>query len=178
MLFSRIAVSAVGRVAQPIIIARVHDDFEATMRIGSPKDLENKTVVFVNCPNPFTVSYLPPYRVHYDLPLPKNMRILATGFNVYRVWRPDEKTLRLRSDKGNILENRKRTIAWRLNFFKNFAVSFRDCDAFPLKVDEQFELSGLMARVVKVDNNGRPRLVHYEFDRPLEDESLIWLQWD
>ena len=131
-----------------------------------------------NKPNPFTISYLVPYRVHHDLPLPKNMRILATGFNEYRAMRSGENVLRIRSDKGNMLENRKRTIAWRLNFFKNFSRSFRDCDAFPLQAGEKFQLTGFSAKIIKVDETGRPILVHYEFACSLDDPSLIWLQWD
>ena len=178
LLTSHVAVSALGRVAQPIAVSSVRDKMEATMRIGSPHGLENKTVVFINCPNPYAISYLPPYRVHRNLPLPKNVRIIATGYNMYYFRRTDENTLLLETYKGNILRNRKRTIAWSVNFFKNLSESFRNFAAFPIEAGEKFKVTGFTAEVTEVDKSGRPTEVIYTFDRPLDDPSLIWLQWD
>ncbi len=178
LLFSHIVLSAVGRIANPIIRSSVQNGFEAAMQIGSPPGLENKTVVFINCPNPFAVSYLPPYRAHHNLPLPKNIRIIATGFNMYFLRRIEPNTLHLSLYKGNILQNYKRTTAWSVNFFKMFTESFRDFDAFPISPGDKFELSGFTAEVIEVDKTGRPTKVIYQFDRPLDDASLVWLQWD
>jgi hypothetical protein len=178
LLFSHIVVSAVGRIAQPITLSSVHDSFEATMQIGSPPGLQDKTVVFLNCPNPFAISYLPPYRAHHNLPLPKNIRIIATGFNMYFIRRSEPNILHLSLYKGNIMQNYKRTTAWNVNFFKMFTESFRDFDAFPINPGEKFEMSGFTAEVIEVDSAGRPTKVIYEFDCPLDDSSLIWLQWD
>lgn len=178
LLLSHIVLSAVGRIVQPIILSSVHDSFEATMQIGSPPGLQDKTVVFINCPNPFAISYLPPYRAHYNLPLPKSIRIIATGFNMYFIRRSGPNTLHLSLYKGNIMQNYKRTTAWSVNFFKMFTGSFRDCDAFPINPGDKFELPGFTAKVIKVDKTGRPTKVIYKFDRPLDDSSLIWLQWD
>jgi hypothetical protein len=178
LLLSHIVVSAVGRIAHPIALSSVHDSFEQTMQIDSPPGLENKTIVLINCPNPFAISYLPPYRIHHNLPLPRGIRIIATGFNMYFIRRTDKNTLELSLYKGNILQNYKRTTAWNVNFFKMFTESFRDFDAFPINPGDKFQVSGFTAEVVEVDKTGRPTKVIYRFDRPLDDSSLIWLQWD
>jgi hypothetical protein len=178
LLLCHIPISAVGRIAQPIIISSMQKKFEETMRIPLPPGIENKSVVFINCPNPYAVSYLPPYNNHHNMPLPKNIRIIATGFNMYYIDRIDEYTIKLITYKGNILQNRKRTTAWSVNFFKSFTESFRDCVKFPINPGEKFELSDFVAEVIQVDKNSMPTEVSYTFDRPLRDASLIWLKWD
>ncbi len=52
---------------------------------------------------------------------------------------------------------------------------FRDYDG-SLHVGDRVVLDGMKATVLQLDKDGMPRRVRYEFDRPLDDPSILWLK--
>ncbi len=90
-------------------------------------------------------------------PLSSNILCPSSG----RVWvqRRDEKTLVLRAERS---------------FFGSDWPIYR---AAPSTVGETAELGAFKARVVAIDDGGRPSIVSFELDRPLEDPGFVWKKW-
>jgi hypothetical protein len=45
----------------------------------------------------------------------------------------------------------------------------------PFKVGDVVEIAGLRATVSRIDDEGRPRAVHYDFDRNLDGSDVAWI---
>jgi hypothetical protein len=56
-----------------------------------------------------------------------------------------------------------------------FEILYRN-PKFPLRVNDEFQLSGLTAKVLAVDEIG-PTRVEFKFDRSLDDPSIYFLGW-
>lgn len=145
-----------------------------------------QTVVFVNPPAPFMVSSFPSYRWALGQPVPRRIRMLAAGVYPLKLTRLDQYTLALRAEGGGILQ---RMGTWDVQgqpkdpFFnvgylsllmdRVFRANFR-----PFVEGEVGRSEGMTARVVEVAPGGfGVNEVHFTFDVPLEDPSLVWLHW-
>ena len=47
----------------------------------------------------------------------------------------------------------------------------------PMTVGEVVELTGMRVEVLQTTADGQPAAARFEFDVPLEDDSLRWLRW-
>lgn len=127
-----------------------------------PGDVDQKYLVVVNAPSVFHLGYLPVRRALAGEPVPKGIRVLGASMAGLSLRRVDERTLHVSPDGG---------------YLKGpFDQVFRGPQV-PLKDGERVELSGVSVRVAGLTNDGRPASAVFEFDRPVEDESLVWLQW-
>jgi hypothetical protein len=119
----------------------------------------DKTVVIINPPSDALVGYTQITRAAQGLPAPRRLRWLATGAAGVTVMRDDDRTLRVRAGFLEQISERMLTGPRR-----RFAVG------------DRVDLTGLSIEVVSVAD-GRPTEVRFRFDVPLEDPSLLWLQW-
>jgi hypothetical protein len=180
LIIIHIVLAGVGRITAPRTWSFVFDTFYSTIDIGSEPDLENKTTVVVNAPNPFLLLGLPVLRAYENKPLPERTRILAPGFVPLEVTRTGEKTLLLKAQTGNVLSPETSREDFKLNFvyfYDEFNSLFRPED-LPFRAGEQVELSGMSVEVIDVDRAGQPVEIQFHFAVSLDDPSLSWLQWD
>ncbi|HSD66861.1 MAG TPA: hypothetical protein VLF95_09180 [Vicinamibacteria bacterium] len=138
-------------------LARIGERLEASI----PRDdaIRGKTLVILSSAAEMTT--FPPWmqRQVSGVPLPAHMRVLATCFAQVHVARLDERTLRVRPEKGFLDHD------W-LRMVRGLSRPFRPGD--------EVVLSGLRARVREITGDGRPAEVDFTFDVPLEDPSLLW----
>jgi hypothetical protein len=128
-----------------------------------PPGLAGRDVVAVNAPEYLLfVSFVPSLLPVQGKPRPRSFRGLTAGPFPVAVTRLDERTLTMHL-QGDLFGG----LLGRL---------FRTADR-PLPAGEEIVLSGLTARVAAVSSGGAPSEVIFRFALPLEDPSLVWLQW-
>jgi hypothetical protein len=124
--------------------------------------VRDKTIVVVNSPGDPFFGYLLISRSSRGEARPKHLRWLSTGLTAVQLTRLDERTLRVAPEGG----------------FLQFTVDqmLRD-EAHGFRVGERVNLTGVSFVVEAIAPNGKPTEVGAEFDRPLEDPSLLWYRW-
>lgn len=133
------------------------------VRIPMTEELRNQDVVIISAPIAMLAAYLP-IRGELDYQCsPRHTRVLGPSLADIEVHRLDERTLRIHAPAGF-------TRATFDELFRSPTV--------PLAVGEQIHLTGLTITVERLTSDQRPLDVRFEWDRPLEDPSLRWLQWD
>jgi len=180
LIIIHIVLAGVGRITAPRTWSFVFDTFYSTIDIGSEPDLENKTTVVVNAPNPFLLLGLPVLRAYENKPLPERTRILAPGFVPLEITRTGEKTLLLKAQTGHILSPETSREDFKPNFvyfYEEFNSLFRP-ENLPFRAGEQVELTGMSVEVIDIDRAGQPVEIQFHFAVSLDDPSLSWLQWD
>jgi len=125
--------------------------------------VEQQDLVIVNPPSTFALMATPLIWASEREPLPRHLRVLASNaMQPVEVSRPDETTLVARPAAGYLASKMDRLVR-------------RDDRLLP--VGARVEIPGMTATVLEVDARGRPAVVAFRFDVPLEDPSLRWLAW-
>ena len=106
--------------------------------------------------------YVPMMRASLGQPAPQSMRSLYTGPGAIEVRRTGDASLTLRAAGGFLPTEPERMLRSL---------------ARPFAPGDRVELSGMSAEVLSVLHDGRPEVVRFDFDRPLEDPSLRWVTW-
>ncbi|MBU53672.1 MAG: hypothetical protein CL920_33675 [Deltaproteobacteria bacterium] len=130
--------------------------------IPKSPDLPSKQVVLVQTPLFLTYS-LSSYFPEKGTPLPKYMNHLAITAEPMKVTRLDPYTLAVYTKEG--LVDRSSSYLLRAQRIK-------------YKVGTIIKRPGIMVTYKQLSKtNGRPSLVHFRFNKRLEDPSMIWLIW-
>jgi hypothetical protein len=153
--------------------------------IGALEGVQHQDVVIVNAPSPGQLFYLPSLRAFAGQPNPAHLRALAPAYGSVALTRLDEHTLLVQPEYGYLLPPGARVGA-RQDVFPlahaahatRYSESFIRSGAFPLALGEQVELPGMRVRVTALTPDGRPWQARAQFQLPLEDADLRWLQWD
>lgn len=132
------------------------------VRTPLDESAEGQDLILVNAPSVFHAGFLPLMRDVEGLPVPRHTRALAPGFPAVLVHRPDAKSLEIQPENGYL--------------YWVFDRLFRSRSR-PLRLGDRVHLTGMAARIVESTADGRPARVRFEFEVPLEDASLRWLQW-
>jgi hypothetical protein len=128
---------------------------------------------------------VPSLRASRGQPMPAHTRILAPGYYSVELTRIDERTVSVRPEYGYLVQ--PGAIVWgdrdpfplaHPAYGYQHGDGFFRSDAFPMALGERVELTGMSAEVAAVADDGRPAEARVVFDVPLEDSSLVWLQWD
>ena len=176
LLLAHVPAAFFWRVSAPLVTWRMRAEVEATMDLGDLTGAEDQHVVVVNAPNPAAFTYIPFIHAYRDKPLPNAIRVLAAGFRPVHVTRTAPDTVLIRGNPGSFLRCDSNN---RLDFVRFYRIlSTVRGPGHPLKAGQRFALPGVTAEVLKVDQQGLPVEVSFEFDRPLDDASLRWLWWD
>jgi hypothetical protein len=122
-----------------------------------------QTLVVVNTPDIAFSFYVLGRKASHQEPLPAYVRFLSITDAEVIVERTDEFTLALRWPEGLLARPMDR-------FFRG--------KRFPFAVGDSFLLTGFVARVTEVTDDGRPAGAQFEFRAPLEDASLRWMSWN
>lgn len=129
--------------------------------LPTDNNFASQTAVIVNAPGFFHTSYLADVRAFNGLPVPVRVRYLAPGLAATRLTRADSRTLVVHPTGG---------------YLTGFDTVFRG-DGQPLQLNELIELAGMTITIVEVTPDHRPATVSFQFETPLEDQSLRWFQW-
>jgi hypothetical protein len=163
----------------------VADPVPAMMDLGELPGVDKQDLIIVNSPSPGQSLYLMPLRNVRGEPVPEHLRILSPAHTQVALTRLDDRTVLVKPESGFLLP----TQIDLQNDIKPFplahiAYTYRYGDAFfrengmQMALDGWVDLPGMQVEVSSLTSDGRPWEARMVFDRPLEDPSLNWLQWD
>lgn len=146
-------------------------------------ELAKQDVIFVNPPCSFGIGYLIPNNIVNGLPIPAHIRVLSAGSNV-EIERRDENTLIVRPENGYLkpvqpYTKEKAEIKDHVNInniLATFEELYRDKNLL-MHLGQKVNLTGVSIEITAMTNDGRPAEASFCFNKPLEDPSLVWLQW-
>jgi hypothetical protein len=179
LIFVHAGFAIVSRARTPKTVSFVFDTFYSTIKVDPAGDLKGKTLVVVNAPNPFLFVGLPALRGYWNQSLPAKTRLLVPGYNPLKITRAGEKTLLVESRAGSLLATDPSGRNFKPNFvyfYHELSSLFRPAD-LPFKAGQKIDLTDMSAQVTRTDAGGQPTTVRFDFNVPLDDSSLRWLQW-
>jgi hypothetical protein len=131
--------------------------------IPDDPQIAQQDLVLVNPPDYlFSVNLIWSLKILEGKSYPKRIRALSGGPVPLEIFRLDERSLRVRIPGGL--------------FRGEFGRLFRSGEE-PLTAGQEIHLTGMSARVTRLDKDYGPEEIVYRFSVPLEDSSLRWLQW-
>jgi hypothetical protein len=134
----------------------------ADRTVPSDEGVRERTVVLVNPPADAFAGYLPMMRAATGRPVPGRLRWLTTGASAATLERLDDRTLRVSLADG---------------FLSLASERMQRSAANPMRVGYTVSLSGMTVTVTAVTSDVRPKEIRARFDAPLEDRTLVFLQW-
>lgn len=185
VLFIRLVCAPVGLGIESLAPKAIHIQIERLSDIGLPEpETAEKDLILVNPPACFPVMCMYSIRFYQDKPRPAHTRILSTGFTPVELHRLDENTIVVRPDYGYLpppgplpgQEDAQWMHLNSLNVLRLLDRLIRD-GAHPMRVGQVVRLTGVNIEVTDLTPDGRPGEATFRFDRPLEDDSMVWLQW-
>ncbi len=119
-----------------------------------------KTLVVVNAPSVAHAAYFGFRQLAAGKPVPRQIRVLAPAVPSVSISRLDERTLEITPASG----------------YLDFVLDqvFRS-ERRPMALGQEVKLTGMTARVKALTADGRPAVVTFHFDEPLESPSFVWL---
>jgi hypothetical protein len=124
--------------------------------------MDRKDLILVNPPVVFYADFIGAVRILEKLAVPRRVRALAPGSTTLGIQRSDDRTLLVCPDGGFLSSP-----------FDNVFRGPRN----PMKRGEVVRLTNFAVRIIEVTDDGRPEEVAFEFAVPLDDASLLWMQW-
>ena len=145
-------------------LARVTRSFleEPLAELASQRDIEGKTVFFLNPPSAFMGILIPHLRAKLDEDLPAHTHVLSSGLhNFIDVTRIDAYTLEITPQDG----------------FASAEVDrlFRG-PHHPMRVGQRVVLDAMTIEVLSLTRDQRPLRARFAFSRPLEDPSYLFVR--
>jgi hypothetical protein len=153
--------------------------------LGPLPGVEDQQVVIVNVPSPGQLIYVPSLREVREQPAPARIRMLSPGSFAVDVTRVDAYTLVIRPERGYLAPTgmgaaENQTVLPLLHSAYGYqrGDDFFRGDGFSLALGQSVDLDGMRAEVISLTGDGRPAEARIRFAVPLDDPSLVWLQWD
>jgi hypothetical protein len=150
-----------GRALVPTRLDGIMEQVGETL--PSNDAIGERTLVIANSPDIAFSFYVVVRKASHQEPIPAFVRILSITDTEVVIEREDELSLSMRWPNGQLARPIDRFLRGK---------------RFPFAVGDTFQLTGLVARVTEVTDDGRPAAARFEFEVPLEDESLVWVSWD
>jgi hypothetical protein len=150
-----------GRALLPTRLDRLMGEVGRTL--PSDSAIGERTLVIANSPDIAFSFYVVVRKASHQEPIPAFVRILSITDAEVVIEREDEISLSMR---------------WPQGLFARPVDRFLRGERFPFAVGDSFTLTGFVARVTEVTDDGRPAAARFEFEVPLGDESLVWVSWD
>jgi uncharacterized membrane protein YeaQ/YmgE (transglycosylase-associated protein family) len=168
-----------GAIAERIETVKATPGFFKLMghfiEIGDLPDAENKNVVIVNAPCPFSLFHGPSCKAYYHQALPKTLRALVPGCTSFDVRWADDKTLVVQSKGPDIFSCEDVGRMHIAYFFRTFNVAV---GGTKLPKGHRTELPGLAVEVQEVSEDGFPTQVAFRFNTSLDSPNFCWLWFD
>ena len=146
-----------ARVLLMGVLVGMGDRLEAS--IPRDESIRGRSLVILGSAAEMTT--FPPWmqRQLQDVPRPRSFRLLANSFGALRVTRLDERTLRIRPQRG---------------FLDNELLRMVRGVSRPFHTGDEVVLSDMSVRVREALPDGRAAEADFSFRVPLEDASLLW----
>jgi hypothetical protein len=147
------------------IAQMLHDTVErAGYSLPSPETLEGKTLVMLNAPDPLIALDAFAVTAGPGVPMPHSIRLLSVCVEgSLRVFRPSPNVLQVTLSRGFLRD-----------FFSQV---FRD-PRLAFSTGEAAKLSNVTVEILSLHPDGLPETVAFTFGVPLEDASLVFVNWD
>ncbi len=127
------------------------------------EDIPQKTVVFVNSPIEFEGAFISQVRLAHGYPAPARAWPLASGLLPLPIIRIDEHTVDIECKRGLLPPILNHVLRG---------------SSHPMRVGQRIALSGMSVEVLALaDDNWQPSRARFTFSVPLDDPSLLLLQW-
>ncbi len=123
--------------------------------------VEQQHVIIVSAPSFYHASLIPYLRQRTGQAVPDLLRVLATTPYPVEVTRLEAQTLAIRPQGGFLLGLE--------SLFRN--------QSHQLALRQRFDLAGMSIEIADLTPWGTPAEVYFQFDVPLEDNSLTWFYW-
>ena len=130
------------------------------LRVPFDETIAEQDLVVVNPPLPMLIGYCL-FHYEHEGTAPRAVRVLAPGVFPVTVRRTDDRTIEVEVHAGYL--------GFTDRLFRN--------EQHPLQLGEKVHLARMTATVLEVTEDGRPLLVAFRFETPLEDSSLRWLRF-
>ncbi len=176
LLFIHVPWALAWKMAAPAMTNRVVNEMKASLDIGTLAEMQDRTLVIVNAPNPASFIYVPYERALNQKTLPQAIRLLAPGFGPLRIRRTDDRTVNIQSPDASLLTCPATNRLEMVHLYR-YLSDFRAPDEH-YAVGDQVSLPGLRIHIEALDGLGSPTHVRCRFDVSLEHASLRWLHWD
>jgi len=135
----------------------------AERSVPQTADITDKTLILVSVPGDPFAAFIPIIRASRGQPHAARQRWLATGLTQIEIERLSARALRVTPLGGFVQFEIDRMMRSPERTFR---------------VGQRIELDGIRIAVEAVTATGRPLTVRAEFDRDLEDPTLVWMRWD
>ena len=169
----------------PCVQAAMEPFVAVVTDLGPLPGVEDQQVVVVNVPSPGQLIYVPSLREVRGQPAPARIRMLSPGSFAVDVTRVDAYTLIVRPERGYLaptgmgaVENYTVFPLLHTAYGYQRGDDFFRGDGFSLALGQSVDLDGMRAEVISLTGDGRPAEARIRFAIPLDDPSLVWLQWD
>lgn len=126
-----------------------------------PERAADQRALILSTQDPQIAIYVCLMRRLHRVPTPRSCRVLSMAHSPHFVRRVDDDTLELKSVGGGMMTHL-------------FERTFRTRE-LPLREGDIIQLEGLRIEIVQTVGDG-VRTVRFHFDRPLEDEELVFLR--
>lgn len=124
--------------------------------------ISGRDVVVVNAPSGTLVGMLPVERAAHGQSIPRRTRMLGPSLSAVTVTRENAHSLRVLAEDAYLFWSYDRLV--------------RSLE-YPFAAGQRIELAGMTVEILATTTDGRPSEARFDFDVPLEDPSLAWLQW-
>lgn len=155
--------------------------------IGDEAEIVDKDVIIINAHNIFAIIFEPFTRAFSEknLEIPNHIRALSTALNTIEVERIDANTLIVKPDGGFILtsdtpypNNESQVPPMdKAHAAKHINGHFRSPNN-KFEVGNTISLPEVDIEILKITDNGQPKIVKFMFKDKLEHTRFKWLFWD
>lgn len=149
------------RARGPADVTRMLSTADRT--IPSDPSAREKTVVLVNPPADAFAGYLPMMRAGTGRVIPRHLRWIATGASAATITRTGPADLHVSLADG---------------FMSLASERMQRSAEHPMPVGYTVSLAGMTVVVKEVTADARPKAIDAHFEKPLEDPSLVFLEWE
>ncbi len=132
------------------------------IRVPPDPAIAGQDLIVINPPSTLHAAYFTVQQEFRGGPLPRHVRLLASGLGSVTIRRVDAQTLIVRPANG--------FMAW------SFEKLLRD-ERHPMSLGDRVELTGVTVEVTALTDDRRPAEALFRFAVPLGDPSLRWLRW-
>lgn len=175
-LFLHVPVAALSRIPQSQM-ARMMTTYLIPQIPTDSIPIDDKDIVIINSPNPFCLFYTSLVWEHQNEPLPRSIRTLSPSFGALVVERPSAKTLVIRAKGQSLFAYESTSYFGEIHLYEKInKICYANWDH--LHPEHTQRLSNVSIQVNQVDQTGAPKEVTFSFDVLLEDESIVWIEYD
>ena len=173
LLLTHLPGALAGRIISHNIIGFILPTGSCVPREFIESKQPNQHFVIINPPFTLSTAFLPCERVYKGFKLPHSMRILVPALRPSQIQRADDKTLVIKSKKGDFFSCDKLGPMHPAYLFKGFSDLFMAHNQ-EFRQSDTITLPDVKVKIIHVDQNARPTELSFTFTLPLEDKVFCF----